>query len=96
MPPHEREITLEQVQTWCREFGVVSFIETSAKTSENVITAFVLAVREWKRSERNTDLTDGGDTIDLTQAVHLNAQSKSSCCSGTRNRQQQTHHEVLQ
>lgn len=56
-----------------------------------------MAVREWKKSERKTDLTDGGDAIDLTRTVQLNAQTKSSCCSANRNTQsRQTHHEVLQ
>lgn len=96
VPLSEREITPEEVLTWCQEFHVISFIETSAKTSENVSAAFIMAVREWKKCERNTDLIDG-DTIDLTQTVQLDARGKSSCCSGNRNSQiRQTRHEVLQ
>lgn len=96
MPINEREITPEEVLAWCQEFHVVSFIETSAKTSENVSAAFILAVREWKKCERITDLTDGGDAIDLTRTVHLDGQSKSSCCTGNRTPQSRQTHEVLQ
>lgn len=97
MLSNEREITPEEVLTWCQEFHVVSFIETSAKTSENVSEAFLMAVREWKKFERNTDLVDGSNRIDLTRTVQLDARGKSSCCSGSRNNQsRQTHHEVLQ
>lgn len=96
MSANEREITPEEVLAWCQEFHVVSFIETSAKTSENVSAAFILAVREWKKCERITDLTDGGDAIDLTRTVHLNARGKSSCCAGNGNSQLRQSHEVLQ
>lgn len=97
MPADEREISAEEVLAWCQEFHVVSFIETSAKTSENVSAAFILAVREWKKYERNTDLIDGNGRIDLTRTVQLDTNGKSTCCSGARNTQsRQTRHEVLQ
>lgn len=96
MPASEREITPEEVLTWCQEFHVVSFIETSAKTSENVSAAFLMAVREWKKYERNKDLIDGGDRIDLAQRVQLDGRGKSSCCSGSSLQSRPTHHEVLQ
>lgn len=97
VPANEREISAEEVMAWCQEFHVVSFIETSAKTSENVSAAFIMAVREWKKCERNCDLIDGNGRIDLTQTVQLDGRGKSTCCSGTRNVQsRQTHHEVLQ
>lgn len=96
VPSNEREITPEEVLAWCQEFHVVSFIETSAKTSENVSAAFIMAVREWKKFERITDLTDGGDAIDLTRTVHLNGRGKSSCCTGNRISQSRQTHEVLQ
>lgn len=98
VPANEREITAEEVLAWCQEFHVVSFIETSAKTSENVSAAFIMAVREWKKYERNSDLIDGNGRIDLTRTVQLNANGKSACCSGARNSQprQTQRHEVLQ
>lgn len=97
MAGNEREITAEEVLAWCQEFHVVSFIETSAKTSENVSAAFIMAVREWKKWEHNCDLIDGNGRIDLTRTVQLDGRGKSTCCSGTRSVQsRQTHHEVLQ
>lgn len=97
MPDSEREISPEEVLTWCQEFHVVSFIETSAKTSENVSAAFTMAVREWKKCERKTDMIDGNDRIDLTRSVQLNGNGKSSCCSsGGNGRTRQTQHEILQ
>lgn len=97
MSADEREITAEEVLAWCQEFHVVSFIETSAKTSENVSAAFIMAVREWKKYERNTDLIDGSGRIDLTRTVQLDARGKSTCCSGSSSSQpRQTRHEVLQ
>lgn len=97
MPADEREITAEEVLAWCQEFHVVSFIETSAKTSENVSAAFIMAVREWKKYERNTDLMDGSGRIDLTRTVQLDGRGKSTCCSGSSSSQpRQTRHEVLQ
>lgn len=69
---------------WCQEFRITSFIETSAKTSQNVAAAFIMAVRQWKKFERSTEnsLRAQGDTIDLTKPVQLNRNGKSSCCSG--------------
>lgn len=97
MTAEERQISAEEVLAWCQEFHVVSFIETSAKTSENVSAAFIMAVREWKKYERNTDLIDGSGRIDLTRTVQLDGNGKSTCCSGPRNPQsRQTRHEVLQ
>lgn len=76
---------------------MASFIETSAKTSQNVSAAFKMAVKQWKQFEHNTNLTKGGDTIDLTRAVNLNDDEQSSCCSGSRSAPNRpTQHEVLQ
>lgn len=56
-----------------------------------------MSVREWKKFERKQDLTDGGDAIDLTRTVNLDARNRSSCCLGNKNSQsRQTQHEVLQ
>lgn len=85
MPASDREITPEEVLTWCQEFHVVSFIETSAKTSDNVSAAFILAVREWRKFERNKDLTDGGGAINLNRPVQLK-NNDTSCCSGNKKR----------
>lgn len=97
MASSERQISQEEVKNWCEEFHVASFIETSAKTSQNVSAAFILAVRQWKKIERNTELAKGSDTIDLTRSVQLNGSEKTSCCSGSsREGTTSTQHEVLQ
>lgn len=100
MAANEREITADEVREWCKEFqSVVSFIEVSAKTSENVAATFLLAVRQWKKNERNRDLDrdliDGPSArIDLTRKV---PEGRATCCSGARNApSQQMHHEILQ
>lgn len=71
------------MSAWCQEFHIASLIETSAKTSNNVQEAFVLAVRQWQRLERSTerDLRAQGDTIDLTRGVNLGTPSRN-CCAG--------------
>lgn len=93
----DRQVTPEEVLAWCHEFHVISFIETSAKTSQNVSAAFIMAVKQWKKFEHNTDLMKGGETIDLSRAVHLDGEGKSACCNGNRNAPSRTtQHEVLQ
>lgn len=82
---------------WCQEFHIVNFIETSAKTSQNVNNAFLLAVRQWKKCEHSSDFANGAETIDLTRTINLNASDKTSCCSGNRSEMSRpTQHEVLQ
>lgn len=86
---------------WCQEFHISSFIETSAKTSQNVNAAFLLAVRQWQNLERSTEsaIRRQGDTIDLTKGVQLNSNGKSSCCTGNLFSNSNTHtiqHETLQ
>lgn len=83
---------------WCQEFHITSFIETSAKTSENVIAAFEMAVRQWLKLERTTEnsLRAQGETIDLTRSVQLNQNGRSSCCSGNNVKRQAMRQEVLQ
>lgn len=84
---------------WCQEFHITSFIETSAKTSENVIAAFEMAVRQWLKLERSTEnsLRAQGDAIDLTRSVQLNQNGGSQCCSGSSTTKRQAmQQEVLQ
>lgn len=63
---------------------MINFIETSAKTSQNVSAAFVMAVRQWKKIDHNANVRSS-DTIDLTRPVQLNDNRKSSCCGGSSN-----------
>lgn len=85
---------------WCQEYRITNFIETSAKTSQNVSTAFIMAVQQWKKLEQSAEslLRAQGDTIDLTRSVQLNRNGKSSCCNGSTNNPpcRSTEHEVLQ
>lgn len=80
MSATEREITAEEVMSWCQQFKIVNFIETSAKTSQNVTAAFTMAVRHWQKSEQLADRIAENDTIDLIKTVQLNDRNKSSCC----------------
>lgn len=83
---------------WCQEFHITSFIETSAKTSQNVIAAFEMAVRQWQKLERSTEnsLRAQGETIDLTKSVQLNQNVGSSCCAGGNIKRHVMRQEVLQ
>lgn len=79
----QRQVTPEEVNYWCQEHHVASFIETSSKLSTNVNESFVLAVRQWQKLEKSTerDLRAQGDTIDLTKSVNM-IHSRQNCCSG--------------
>uniref|UniRef100_A0A182YDK0 small monomeric GTPase n=1 Tax=Anopheles stephensi TaxID=30069 RepID=A0A182YDK0_ANOST len=85
LPPAQREVTPDEVAQWCQEHRVTAYIETSAKTSENVATAFALAVQKWRKLERSTERelrAQGHDTIDLMTSVNLNANRNRFCCAG--------------
>lgn len=83
---------------WSQEFHITSFIETSAKTSQNVTAAFVMAVRQWQKLERSTEnsLRAQGETIDLTRSVQLNGNGRSQCCAGGNVKRQAMRQEVLE
>lgn len=87
-PPAQRQVTVEEVSEWCQEHHVAAFIETSAKTSNNVYEAFALAVKQWQRQEKSTERelrAQGQDIIDLTQGVNLSANTSRFCCIGSNN-----------
>lgn len=97
-----RDVSPEEVGAWCQEYNILSFIETSAKTSQNVTAAFILAVRQWLKMERITEreLNVNGDTIDLTRGVRLTGNGRA-CCGGssssaTNSPHHTTRHEILQ
>lgn len=93
MDPLNRDVCPEEVNAWCQEYNISSFIETSAKTSQNVTAAFILAVRQWIKMERlANELNANGDTIDLTRGVRLNANSKSCCSGSTSSASNSPHH----
>ncbi|XP_055379299.1 ras-related protein Rab-9B [Condylostylus longicornis] len=82
--PQFRQITLEEVSSWCQEYHISSFIETSSKNAINVTEAFMLAVKQWQRLEKSTEreLRAQGDTIDLTTGVRLQHSNSKFCCGG--------------
>lgn len=73
---------------WCQENHIPSFIETSAKSANNVTEAFTLAVRQWKKMERSAeiDMRAQGDTISLGRRISLHENNRS-CCSSLPNLQ---------
>lgn len=75
---------MEEVSSWCQEYHISSFIETSAKTSSNVYEAFILAVKQWQKLEKCTEkeMRAHGDTIDLTKSVRLQGQTRNCCNIG--------------
>ncbi|XP_002057667.3 ras-related protein Rab-9B [Drosophila virilis] len=80
--PEKRQVSYEDVQQWCTEYGIGAHIETSSKTATNVSDAFVLALRQWRRMEcvAEAEQRQLGDTIDLTQPIQL--MHRRQCCTG--------------
>ncbi|CAG9815818.1 unnamed protein product [Phaedon cochleariae] len=79
--PEEREVPLLEMETWCNDNSITSYIETSAKNASNVQEAFKMAVQHWLRLESRADKNDPviDDTVDLTKK---HSDSRSSCCIG--------------
>uniref|UniRef100_T1H0W3 Uncharacterized protein n=1 Tax=Megaselia scalaris TaxID=36166 RepID=T1H0W3_MEGSC len=79
--PSQREVTPEQINSWCENNKMFTYLETSSKTATNVTEAFSLAVKQWRKLEKQTEreLRDQGDTIDLTKGVTL--PQNRICCS---------------
>ncbi|XP_022900423.1 ras-related protein Rab-9A [Onthophagus taurus] len=78
----QREVALIELEAWCNENNISSFIETSAKSSNNVQEAFKMAVQFWLRAESRADRNENhscDDTIDLRKK---NGDNRTSCCSG--------------
>ena len=91
----ERQVNIEEVSQYCEENQIATFIETSAKTSDNVQEAFALAVKQYLKMEKCTEQTHGHGTIDLTQKINLNGNNGKNCCggltTGTNNNLRNTH-----
>ncbi|KAJ8962060.1 hypothetical protein NQ314_005843 [Rhamnusium bicolor] len=77
----EREVSQLEMETWCNENSITSYIETSAKNATNVQEAFKLAVQHWlrleTRADRNAPLIN--DTVNL-KSKH--SKNRTSCCIG--------------
>ncbi|XP_056643708.1 ras-related protein Rab-9A [Diorhabda carinulata] len=78
----EREVSQLELETWCNENSITSFIETSAKTANNVQEAFKMAVQHWLKLESRADKIDAvvNDTVDLRKKQSDN---RISCCIGS-------------
>ncbi|KAL5280192.1 RAB9B family protein [Megaselia abdita] len=79
--PSQRDTTSDQINEWCEDNKITNYIETSSKTATNVTEAFSMAVKQWKKLEKQTEreLRDQGDTIDLTKGVTI--PQNRLCCS---------------
>lgn len=72
-----RQVTSEDVRSWCTSAGNVPYFETSAKDSTNVDMAFLAAVRRLREVEDQMEVRPAhGNTVDLSRT----AKSKFSCC----------------
>ncbi|XP_044729437.1 ras-related protein Rab-9A [Chrysoperla carnea] len=83
VPLHQKEVTLNELESWCNENGISCNIETSARTAINVQEAFQLAVRQWIKTESRIepDTRSFGDTVELTRIGNEQASDyRSSCC----------------
>lgn len=82
VPAEEREVSQLELETWCNENSITSFIETSAKTANNVQEAFKMAVQHWLKLESRADKIDAvvNDTVDLRKRQ---SENRTSCCIGS-------------
>jgi len=80
---HERQISREEMISWCQQHKVHQYVETSAKTAQNVETAFRLAATEVLKvkSEQARPVLyhhSSGGEVDLTaQPVY---REETQCC----------------
>ncbi|XP_077283059.1 RAS oncogene family member Rab9 [Arctopsyche grandis] len=79
-----REVSTEQMADWCSEYRISSFIETSAKTSNNVVQAFKMAVQRWlaleRMAEKDMRALTNTDSINLENTPKQ--ENKIPCCVG--------------
>uniref|UniRef100_A0A6M2DJ54 small monomeric GTPase n=1 Tax=Xenopsylla cheopis TaxID=163159 RepID=A0A6M2DJ54_XENCH len=84
VPLEDRQISADSVADWCNENHITCFIETSAKTSQNVLEAFTLAVKQWLLYDRKAELVARADplTVDLKSQSKISTDSGGCCGSG--------------
>eukprot|EP00049_Salpingoeca_infusionum_P018728 m.358535 g.358535 ORF g.358535 m.358535 type:complete len:200 (+) comp18169_c0_seq1:257-856(+) len=70
-----RVVAKEDAEAWCHKAGGVPYVETSAKTAQNVESAFVEAARLLLKREAAMPKTDYTESVNLK-----NQPSSSGCC----------------
>lgn len=75
----QRQIHRSEAEEWCYNNYQMPYLETSAKDSTNVETAFVKAVEKAVKLEENVTVkADFNSTIDLTKS---NGRKNTGCCT---------------
>ena len=85
MPAHQRQVTCEEMQQWCQENAISSYMETSSKKATNVTEAFVLAVRHWKQLEKQAEAEVRAQNEAIILSKPLTLVQNGQCCSGAPN-----------
>lgn len=74
--PNKRQVTRKEAETWCSENGVLRYVETSAKSGENVERAFLeVAERIYQNIEAGKyDLSDRRSGVKSASATGASGQ----------------------
>ncbi|CAF0921972.1 unnamed protein product [Brachionus calyciflorus] len=75
-----RIITKEQGEKLAKQFEV-SFMETSAKTGQNVELAFMAVARALISKQMNMTANQNGSKFNLTEYIETNSEQKTWCCN---------------
>ncbi|XP_022123777.1 ras-related protein Rab-9B [Pieris rapae] len=80
----DREVSHDQLKQWCEQNKIGTYIETSAKTDNNVVEAFSMAVQRWanleEKAERELRMLHHPDTVTLHGSAPTGG-LRATCCS---------------
>ncbi|XP_063374254.1 ras-related protein Rab-9B [Cydia amplana] len=80
----EREVTYDQLKQLCADNKIASYIETSAKSDNNVVEAFTMAVQRWVEleqvAEKEMGMLENPDSITLHGDRGV-SNLRATCCS---------------
>ncbi|XP_032515287.2 ras-related protein Rab-9B [Danaus plexippus] len=80
----DREVPYEQLKQWCEENKISTYLETSAKTDNNVLEAFSLSVQRWadleQKAEKELRMYHHPDTVTLHGSNNVSG-FRATCCS---------------
>ncbi|CAH2100301.1 unnamed protein product [Euphydryas editha] len=80
----DREVSYDQLKHWCEENKIATYLETSAKTNNNVLEAFTLAVQRWveleQKAEKELRMFHHPDTVRLHGSSPTSS-FRTTCCS---------------